>query len=385
MKKLYFIFAGCFFYINTTVAQVTTYFSGIDNGMSFIINGDYLYYIDANVIKRANISNPLFLAPPTITLYDPPFSPLLSIGIKGNELYISEDQVIYSDVHKVDLTNLALPSVLVSTGGTNQFINFDFYSNWLYTSGHNWLGLGLLHRLNTTDALPATSTTYINKLTRSLCISSTSLYFSADTYTPGIPGIYSEIYFKNLNEIFAVSPLVLKYTSSTGTLITDLFFFEGLLYFTDNEGLKRMNPTDIVPTPVLLLSNVDYVGTLASIKAKSYVTGQKYLFVMLHNPSGTDHSILRVDLNHPTLSNEETSLLESTIYPNPTSGNIFIKSNSDIQKLSVADMTGKTVFEINTTNYSHESELDFSNFTAGCYFLNIKTSVGSETKKIIKK
>lgn len=71
----------------------------------------------------------------------------------------------------------------------------------------------------------------------------------------------------------------------------------------------------------------------------------------------------------------KNSLNQITIYPNPTSGKIQIKSNEIIRLIEMFDMQGKLVNYINQPNL-YSIELDLSNLTNGIYL--IQSTIGNQ-------
>ena len=79
----------------------------------------------------------------------------------------------------------------------------------------------------------------------------------------------------------------------------------------------------------------------------------------------------------PSLSNLETQNSNSvSVYPNPTTGNLYLTANSDIV---LTDLLGKVVFEIKNTNY-----IDISEQPKGIYFLIIMDNNFKEIIKVLK-
>lgn len=69
-----------------------------------------------------------------------------------------------------------------------------------------------------------------------------------------------------------------------------------------------------------------------------------------------------------------------SIYPNPTSDILNIKTDSKINAVSVVDITGKKV------NVKLENDkVDVRNLPAGIYLINVETKDGISTEKFIKK
>jgi hypothetical protein len=75
---------------------------------------------------------------------------------------------------------------------------------------------------------------------------------------------------------------------------------------------------------------------------------------------------------------EKDSLM--SLYPNPTSNLFSIETNQPIVEVSIYDVQGKKVKTFNQTNTSYNTE----GLTSGIYFVNVKTSKGEVTKKLIK-
>ena len=67
------------------------------------------------------------------------------------------------------------------------------------------------------------------------------------------------------------------------------------------------------------------------------------------------------------------------IYPNPTKSELKIESNDLlVEKVEILDIAGKIILT------SHETTINISQFSAGIYFVKLKTDKGELTKKIIK-
>lgn len=79
------------------------------------------------------------------------------------------------------------------------------------------------------------------------------------------------------------------------------------------------------------------------------------------------------------LSIQEFDEISFELYPNPTKYFFIINSKSQVETVSVYDISGKLVKTFYTQN-----EYDISGFSKGLYLLNINTECGSFTTKIIK-
>lgn len=109
-------------------------------------------------------------------------------------------------------------------------------------------------------------------------------------------------------------------------------------------------------------------------------------FVIDGGPSGSNSDIIGIDtfsVDRGTLgTGEEVAAQKSSIsvFPNPTTDVLNIKSVAKIDKITIADASGKNVnvkFDDSRVNVSH--------LTSGAYLINIHTKDGVTTQKFIKK
>ena len=83
--------------------------------------------------------------------------------------------------------------------------------------------------------------------------------------------------------------------------------------------------------------------------------------------------------NFATLGREEIlELSEVSIYPNPTSELLNIKTNARITSVEMYDLLGKTVLQSSTAE-----RIMVNHLPAGVYMLSVKTDQGKLTKKVI--
>ena len=86
-----------------------------------------------------------------------------------------------------------------------------------------------------------------------------------------------------------------------------------------------------------------------------------------------------------TISNQSVGINENTtqnirIYPNPATSQLTLNTTEQIQRISILNITGKTV----KTIVSNNSTIDVSDLTKGIYFLQIQTGNGIANSKFIK-
>ena len=359
-------------------AQTSVFLTDVENNI--IINGNDLYYLDGYDVYKADISDPD--APIFSFVFDSDEPGItnggvLSIGIKDSNFYFSTlgdaGLVDLGKINKKDLSDIGASSIEVTSDFAIGVTDIDFYGDWLYTS--NLINGNLFRRYNISGSLPVSGETYITRDLTGLTVSSSSMYFSESVYD-GVTIGDGEIYFKNL---FFDSPEVLKFTANGW--VHDLYFFEGMLYFTDDDGLKRINPVLAVPTSELLVSNLGF-GELQKIQIKAYVSGDKYLFVT----QPTNNRILKIDLNHPTLSTNNIEKSIPTIYPNPVTNEIKIVSEQNIKKIQIYNTVGKLVINSLNDFNTLEFDMNISALPKGVFLLKLISEDGNyTTHKIIKK
>lgn len=76
-----------------------------------------------------------------------------------------------------------------------------------------------------------------------------------------------------------------------------------------------------------------------------------------------------------------------SLYPNPTKGEFYVITEKPYNdaKLSIQDLTGKTVFQADVDLRSQRAIIDISSLQTGVYIIVIQTEQGKITKKLIKK
>ena len=83
-----------------------------------------------------------------------------------------------------------------------------------------------------------------------------------------------------------------------------------------------------------------------------------------------------------TLSDSlEESSSNFRLYPNPVSGNVvnIISNNIDVFEVDVFSLSGKLII----SNISNDGQINISNLKSGVYLINIESSYGNTTKKLI--
>lgn len=100
-----------------------------------------------------------------------------------------------------------------------------------------------------------------------------------------------------------------------------------------------------------------------------YMSADKYMFMV------DDVKITTGVLS----TNETTSKSKTTIYPNPTKGEVNIKTDKKIKSSAIYDLSGKVVSQTNS------EKINIGSFAKGTYLLKVEFADGStQTEKIIK-
>lgn len=107
-------------------------------------------------------------------------------------------------------------------------------------------------------------------------------------------------------------------------------------------------------------------------------------FVTNGGPDGANSNIIGIDTFSVdrTLSTDDFFKNNFVVFPNPVKDvlNISNLNATDITKISISDINGRVVKEVN----SNVSSISVNDLNAGVYFLKINTLEGSVTTKIVK-
>ena len=91
--------------------------------------------------------------------------------------------------------------------------------------------------------------------------------------------------------------------------------------------------------------------------------------------------ILQARSNNPTPSGDNATVLNTSIYPNPTNGSFSIKSNKEMNAIAIHDLSGKLMLKTTITGTVYECN---STLERGVYITTITFEDGTnETHKIV--
>ena len=93
--------------------------------------------------------------------------------------------------------------------------------------------------------------------------------------------------------------------------------------------------------------------------------------------------IENLNVNEDVVLPETANPLEVTVYPNPSTSLVFVRTNkNDPYLYGVADLTGKSVFS--GTNKGETFELNFTGKPNGVYFISIyQNGIAIKTKRVV--
>lgn len=166
---------------------------------------------------------------------------------------------------------------------------------------------------------------------------------------------------------------------------------EGILYMwgTKEIGQFESGATTSLNIPTALNTDFDWKTIILTSHSVFAIKNDQTLYSWGDNGAGQlGHSNENL-ITSPQLVNcnvlsikKQEALTPITIHPNPTTGilNLENTNNLNIEKLTIIDVTGKTLLE----QKSNTSQIDVQQLPAGMYFLEITTNGSKQHTKFIK-
>ena len=107
--------------------------------------------------------------------------------------------------------------------------------------------------------------------------------------------------------------------------------------------------------------------------------------VMVISEEGTffDVSDKRFEIQLGFAGLEETVNQSIAIYPNPTSNDVIISWEEDVQFIEITDATGKLMDHVNVENLN-QALVDLSNYSNGVYFIHVNSTDGRTVYNLVK-
>lgn len=104
----------------------------------------------------------------------------------------------------------------------------------------------------------------------------------------------------------------------------------------------------------------------------------------LTNTMSSNHSVgFASGTFSPVLGVEDFSLNATSVYPNPASGEFFIKIKTNLSKVKLYNQTGSLVKTIDVLNDAREVTVDVNGIQSGVYLMELQNDSEKSWKKVI--
>ncbi|MEN3323385.1 T9SS type A sorting domain-containing protein [Mariniflexile soesokkakense] len=171
-----------------------------------------------------------------------------------------------------------------------------------------------------------------------------------------------------------------NYSSAINSTGISQYDFESVALHELGHGhqLAHVNDTNDVMHYALSNSEEQRVLGARNITAASAIQGRSTGSMVCAQPLMT---------NHPCYLSVEEEELDAAIgiYPNPTSGQFYIKNNSliNLDKIVVYDVRGRLISQLDASNASRTKTINLMGVSKGLYFVKILSERAEITKKIL--
>lgn len=192
-----------------------------------------------------------------------------------------------------------------------------------------------------------------------------------------------------LNEDWLVTPLV-NLTGMTGSTLT---FYGGQQYTEDHGTIYQVKVSTTSQTAHASFTNVatyteaDFtdisIPALTSQKTidlSAYNGQQIYIAFVMIQDDGDNWFIDDVNVTANLSTDDFSTNLKTTLYPNPTNGIVNIKASAEMKSIEIYSILGNLV-----KTYSNEKQLDLSSLPSGTYIMKLTSVDGDISRqKLIK-
>jgi ELWxxDGT repeat protein len=297
-----------------------------------------------------------------------------SMAVMDNVIYLgaaSPTSANINDLYKFDGTNFTLVKKINTLTNGNPIVNNLFYSPSLNkvffsaTNGNTNNGVELWM----TDGTEA-GTVMVKDINTSFAGASSSPTAFMD--------YGGKVYFFANNGINGNEMWVTDGTEAGTTLFKDINpnangsssgfqqqVFKNKMYFFASDGtasVTKLFESDGTVDGTKALSSLATASTLIGVDETLYIGGR------LSSTDTISNELYKIDLSDITLAVDVANKTNISVYPNPTSGSVFVK-NVDKGTFALYDVSGKL---IKTGNVVKGSEIHL-NETSGIYHLKINT------------
>ncbi len=160
----------------------------------------------------------------------------------------------------------------------------------------------------------------------------------------------------------AMAPTVMSYTPSS-VIATNGFTNISSSPSYIGDSIISFSVAPSFPAGISLNTSTGLISGIPSV-----VSAQTLYTITGINTGGSTNATFTLTVNKGTGINE-TELISTAIYPNPTTGIVNISSNQAIDNVEVFDVTGKLVLSHRNDTHQKHIELDLSAFGNGIYFI----------------
>lgn len=141
------------------------------------------------------------------------------------------------------------------------------------------------------------------------------------------------------------------------------------------------------------------VDNLEQVLIENPVAGQQYTITISHkgtlvtpvepqpNPTSQNFALVVTGVDSPLSTQEVTQENSISVYPNPVSDNLNIRSAEVLKnaEIKIFNQAGQIIFQNKMNSLNETQKINVNNLPSGIYMIYIKSNKGTFTKKIIKK
>jgi PKD repeat protein len=160
----------------------------------------------------------------------------------------------------------------------------------------------------------------------------------------------------------AIAPNAMSYAPSLVIATNGLTNISSSPSYT-GDSITSFSIAPAFPSGISLNTSTGLISGIPSV-----VSAQTLYTITGSNTGGSTNATFTLTVNKGTGINE-TDLVSTAIYPNPSTGIVNISSNQAIENIEVYDVTGKLVLSHRNDSHQRHIELDLSAFSNGIYFI----------------
>ena len=221
-------------------------------------------------------------------------------------------------------------------------------------------------------------------------VSETDYHNSVANECPGANFEYVSVNGVGVVPTITITPATLDFGQvETGTTNNLDYTIEGCgltndidISVPDNSGFTISTDNSTFETSLTLFqTNGTVASTIIYVKFSPDVDDT---YSEIISNTSTDATTKEVSLSADSYTGlVEKSNFEISVFPNPTSEFVSIKTEKTPLNIIISDITGKTIYNFFPT--SDITKIDFTQQASGIYFIRINTEYGIYSEKIIKK